>query len=294
MHHTVPRPDIGLANGRFYVARPVKLKITRDEVDFMGVLDELKKEAEKSQLQQEQQESEAAAKRVELERKLLTRVDDLFCYFKEFEQQLKLANPNVTGAFDAGGLCTLTNLTQGEYKLTTRDVGDVRKFSFQYTCTGSGVREVKLANMALAEQKRELLTVNNLKCRIKIDANDRCQLLIHAFVPISFQFEVDADKAAVRLRVKNKPMLGVANYSYAADQINAEFMDEVAKYILDKPNRFAELSGNAVPEDALSRIREQLAKDKAKTKAKLAAGNDQPGAGGLKGILTKPLFGKKS
>ncbi len=258
----------------------------------MGVLDELKKEAEKSQLQRQQQESAGAEQRAELERKLVTRVDDLYCYFKEFEQQLKLAKPNVTGAFDVEGLCTLTNLTQGEYKLRTSDVGEVRKFAFRFTRTGSGLREVKLANMVLAEQKRDLLTVNNLKCRIKIDASDRCLLQIQAFVPISFQFEVDADKAAVRLRVKNKPMLGVANYSYAADQINAEFMDEVAKYILDKPNRFAELSGNAVPEDTLSRIREQLAKDKAK--AKPAAAGRQSGKGGLKGILTKPLFGKKS
>ncbi len=258
----------------------------------MGVLDELKKEAEKSQRQRQQQESAEAAQRAELERKLVTRVDDLYCYFKEFEQQLKLANPNVTGNFDVGDLCTLTNLTQGEYKLTTRDVGEVRKFAFQYACTGSGVREVKLANMVLAEQKRELLTVNNLKCRIKVDASDRCLLQIQAFVPIFFQFEVDTDKGAVRLRVKNKPMLGVANYYYAADQINAEFMDEVAKYILDKPNRFAELSGNTVPEDALFRIREQLAKDKAKKKP--AAVNRQSGKGGLKDILTKPLFGKKS
>jgi hypothetical protein len=258
----------------------------------MGVLDELKKEAEKSQQQREQQERAGTGPRAELERKLVTRVDDLYCYFKEFEQQLKLANPNVTGAFDVEGLCTLTNLAQGEYKLRTSDVGEIRKFAFQYACTGSGMREVRLANMVLAEQKRDLLTGNNLKCRIKIDASDRCMLQIQAFVPIAFQFEVDADKAAVRLRVKNKPMLGVANYSYAADQINAEFMDEVAKYILDKPNRFDELSGNTVPEDTLSRLREQLAKEKAKTKP--AAAKDQSGKGGLKGILTKPLFGKKS
>lgn len=258
----------------------------------MGVLDELKKQAENTQKQRQQQENAGAERRAELKRKLVTRVDDLYYFFKEFEQQLNVVNPNVTCSFDVGDLCTLTNLTQGEYKLRADDVGEVTKFRFYYSCVGSGGREVKLSNLAVAEKKQEVLKTNQLKFKLRDERGGRCSLLIEAFVPVSFDFSVDVDKAVVRLRVKNKPMLGVSNYSYNADQINSEFMDEVAKYILDKPNRFNELSGNTMSEDTLTELRRVLAQDKAKSKS--AAENRDAGKERLKDILTKPLFGKKS
>lgn len=255
----------------------------------MGVLDELKQEAEKAQAEREKEQSAEVTQKAELERKLVTRVDDLYSYFKEFQKQLSVVDPQVTGDFNVQDLCKLTNLKQGEYKLATDDVSSVRKFTFHYTCTGSGVREIKLPSRVIAEQKKEYLWACNLKFKLKDQAGGRCSILMEAFVPVSFEFEADLEKAAVRLRVKNKPMLGVSNYSYSADQINSDFMDEVAKYILDKSNRFDELSGNTMPEDTLIRLRAQLAgKGGGKSKEKVAEKS------GLKEILTKPLFGKKS
>lgn len=255
----------------------------------MGVLDDLKQEAEKTQAERDKEQSAEAAQKAEIERKLVTRVDDLYSYFKEFQKQLSVVDPQVVGDFNVQDLCKLTNLKQGGYKLTTEDVSEVRKFTFHYACTGSGVREIKLPSRMVAEQKKEFLWSCNLKFKLKDQAGGRCSILLDAFVPVSFEFEADLEKASVRLRVKNKPMLGVSNYSYSADQINSDFMDEVAKYILDKPNRFDELSGNTIPEDTLIRLRAQLA-EKSGGKAQEKAAEKS----GLKDILTKPLFGKKS
>ena len=255
----------------------------------MGVLDELKQEAEKTQAEREKEQSTETAQKAELERKLVTRVDDLYSYFKEFQKQLSVVSPDVVGDFNVQELCKLTNLKQGDYKLSTENSSEVRKFTFHYTCTGPGIREIRLPSRVIAEQKKEFLWSCNLKFKLKDQAGGKCSILMEAFVPVSFEFEADLEKAAVRLRVKNKPMLGVSNYSYNADQINSDFMDEVAKYVLDKPNRFDELSGNTIPEDTLMRIRAQLKeKGGAKPEAK------ESGKSGLKEILTKPLFSKKS
>lgn len=230
----------------------------------MGVLDELKQQAEKAQAKLQQQQASQEGQHAVIERRLMTRMDDLHAYFKEFQQQLNLVNPEITGDFYITDLCTLKNLRQEGYQVTSDSSDGVRKFTFHYVRAGRGLREVRLPNKLIAEQKRENLWRYGLKFKLKEYSPNRCALLIEAYVPVSFEFEADVERAAIRLKVKNKPMPGISTYTYDADQIDAEFMDEVAKYVLEKPNRFDELSGNTVPEDTLVRIRQQLKREKKK------------------------------
>lgn len=247
----------------------------------MGVLDELKQQAEKVQARLKEQETNQKGQRSIIERRLMSRMDGLHAYFKEFQQQLNLVNPEITSDFYITDLCTLKSLRQGGYQLTSDNSGYVRKFTLHYALVGRGMSEVKLPNKLIAEQKRENLWRCGFKFKLKEYSPSRCSLLIEAYVPVSFEFEADAERAAIRLKVKNKPMPGVSGYIYDADQIDAEFMDETAKYILDKPNGFDELSGNTVPEDTLVRIREQLKREKKKGR-------------GAKESLSEKLFRRKA
>ncbi len=247
----------------------------------MGVLDESKPQAEKAQARRRQQPASQEDQNAIIERRLMTRMDDLHAYFKEFQQQLNLVDPEITGEFYITDLCTLKNLRQEGYQVTSDNADGVRKFTFHYACAGKGLREVRLPNKLIAEQKRENLWRYGLKFKLKEYSPDRCALLIEAYVPVSFEFEADVERAAIRLKVKNKPMPGICTYTYDADQIDAEFMDEVAKYVLEKPNRFDELSGNSVPEDTLVRVRQQLKREKKKDR-------------GTKASLTERLFRRKA
>lgn len=247
----------------------------------MGVLDELKQQAAKTQERLAQQESSDKGQRSIIERRLSSRMDDLHAYFNEFKQQLNLVNPEVTHDFYITDLCTLKGLKQGNYEVTSDSSPQVRKFTFHYALAGRGMREVKLPNKLLAEQKKETLWRYGFKFKLKEYSASRCSLMIEAYVPVSFEFAADMERAAIRLKIKNKPMAGLSTYTYDADQINAEFMDETAKYILDKPNGFDELSGNTVPEDTLVRIRQQLKREKKRGR-------------GAKESLTEKLFRRKA
>lgn len=247
----------------------------------MGVLDELKQQAEKAQARLEEQEASLEGRRSTIERKLMKRMDDLHAYFKEFQQQLALVNPEISNDFYITDLCTLNGLKQGAYQVTSDNSDHVHKFTFHYALVGRGMREVKLPNKLVAEQKKEILWRYGFKFKLKEYSPSRCSLLIEAYVPVSFEFEADVERAAIRLKVKNKPMPGVSTYTYDADQINAEFMDEAAKYILDKTNSFDELSGNTVPEDTLVRIRQQLKREREKGR-------------GAKPSLSEKFFRKKA
>ena len=85
----------------------------------MGVLDELKQQAEKAQARVKEQESSEKGQRSVIERRLIARMDDLHAYFKEFQQQLNLVNPEVTHDFYITDLCTLKGLKQGKYQVTS-------------------------------------------------------------------------------------------------------------------------------------------------------------------------------
>lgn len=247
----------------------------------MGVLDELKQQAEKAHARLQKQESSQKGQRSRIEKKIISRMDDLHAYFKEFQQQLNLVKPEVSSDFYITDLCTLNDLKQGAYQVTSDSSSHARKFTFHYALVGRGTREVKLTNKLLAEQKKETLWRHGFKFKLKEYSPARCSLLIEAFVPVSFEFEADLDRAAIRLKVKNKPMPGVVSFTYDADRIDSEFMDETAKYVLDKPNSFDELSGNSVAEDTLERIRQQLKGKKNKPR-------------GVKESLTEKLFRRKA
>lgn len=253
----------------------------RKGVEDMGVLDELKQQAESVQARRKRQEASQKGERSLLERRLTSRMVDLHAYFKELLQQLNLVNPEITSDFYITDLCTLKGLRQGAYQLTSDNSDHVNNFTFHYSLVGEGTHEIKLPSKLVAEKKKESLWRYGFKFKLKEYSPSRCSLLIEAFVPVSFEFQVDVERAAIRLKVKNKPMPGISSYIYKPDRIDAEFMDETARYILEKPNRFDELSGNTVPEDTLVRIRQQLEREKKRGR-------------GVKPSLTEKLFRRKA
>lgn len=250
----------------------------------MGVLEELKQQAEKVKAEREVQEKSEQGRRSALDRRLLARINELYGYFREFQEQLNVVNPEIVSDFYVTDLCTLKGLRQQNYRITTGGNGELRKFTLHYDCVGRGIKEVRFPNLALAEQKKDRLQRCNLRFKLKQHSPSRCSLLIEPLIPVAFCFKVDTERAAIRLKVRNKPTLGSSSYTYEADELNAEFMEEVAKYVLDKPNRFDELSGNTIPEDTLTRIREKLKEEK---------GRNPRAGSSLRKRLARPLFGKK-
>jgi hypothetical protein len=247
----------------------------------MGVLDELKQQAKDLQAGREKRETSREGQHSVTERRLRSRMSDLHAYFKELLQHLKLVDPEITKDFYVIDLCTLKGLRQARYRLTSDNPVHVNNFTFYYDLVGNRTNEVKLPNKLVAAQKKESLWRYGFRCKLKEYSPSCCSLLIEEFVPVSFEFGVDRERAAIRLKVKNKPMPGIYTYTYDPDQVDAKFMDETAKYILERPNGFDELSGNTVPEQTLVRLRDQLNREKNRGRE-------------AKNSLAKKLFRKKA
>ena len=231
----------------------------------MGLLDELKQEAEilKSEEADNAPDDTTEAEAERARRMLEPKMKALYKYFTEFCEHLNVVTPDVAGDYLLEGLGTLTNLRQGDYKLATDDPNSLHKFTFHWSCAGRGSKEFKVPNPIIAEKHRETLWNYNLKFNKRDLQNGAgAVFVVEAFVPVSCEFEIDATKNVIRMKLKNLGALGIINHVYPPNKINEELMDEFAKLVLRRPNRFDELSGEKMSDTLRQRIREGVEKER--------------------------------
>ena len=265
----------------------------------MGLLDELKQEAQDLKAREDEgQDSTQADANADVERSrrmLAAKMKALYKYFKEFNEHLNVVSPDVSGDYLLEGLGTLTNLQQGDYKLATDDPKSIQKFTFHWSCSRQGRHEFKITNPIIAEKHRETLWNLNLRFNKRDLQNGTGSVfVVEAFVPVSFEFEADAAKNVITLKLKNLGTLGVVNHAYSPDKVNAELMDELAKCVLLRPNRFDELNSEKISDTLRQRLRENVEKEREQrnTELHIAAGGHEKSS--VTQRLKGSLFGRKS
>ena len=147
----------------------------------------------------------------------------------------------------------------------------MRKFTFMYSFAAEGTTEVKHESRVTAQQQREYLWQNNLKFTIRDSGGGGSVLVLEKRVPVSFEFEAEPDKAGIRMRIRNLDGLGQTTNLFDADRYSSEFMEEIAKCVLQKPNRFGEVTGNAISDTSRLRLREQIEIEKQARDAEVVA-----------------------
>lgn len=229
----------------------------------MGLLDELKQEAEQLKSKDEEVPDTTQAESQRVRRQLEPKMKALYKYFTEFNEHLNVVSPDVSGDYLLEGLGTLTNLRQGDYKLATDDPKSIHKFTFHWACSRAGRQEFKVANPILAEKYRETLWNLNLRFNKRdLQKGAGSVFVVDAYVPVSFEFEIDSVRGVICLKLKNLGALGIVTHSYTPDKVNAELMDELAKCVLRRPNRFDELNGEKMSDTLRQRLRESVEKER--------------------------------
>jgi hypothetical protein len=255
----------------------------------MGLLDELKQEAESLKTRDDEDIQETPQMDVEaVRRQLEPKMKALYKYFTEFCEHLNVVTPDVSGDYLLEGLGTLSNLRQGDYKLATDEPNSIQKFTFHWSCSRQGRQEFKIDNPIIAEKHRETLWNYNLKFNKRDLQNGAgAVFVVEAFVPVTCEFESDPDKNVIRMKLKNLGALGIVNHAYPPDKVNEELMDEFAKLVLRRPNRFDELSGEKMSDTLRQRIRESVEKEREQRNTELHIAE----TGGQQSSVTQRLKG---
>jgi len=254
----------------------------------MGILDDLKKQADGVRAREARDRRQARAEEDVFESLLQPCMKKLYAYLEEFVRSANVVKPSVVASYEVTGFGVLRDLRQGEYRLSAEDPETLRCFSLEFTCRGPGTIEFQKETKIAADRQREYLSAHGLSYDWKIRTDGRGLFQLRALVPVSFEFAADADQAAVTLHIRNLDALGVTNFHLAPDTVNDEFLDELGKCILRQPNRMAELSGNTISDEARQRLRDRLAEAERRRQAELAASAEKEG-GKKKSLLERPI-----
>ncbi|MEM7251596.1 MAG: hypothetical protein AAF493_09260 [Pseudomonadota bacterium] len=227
----------------------------------MGVLDDLKREAKQiKELQAEAtekatQERESTAKRIE------PRMTRLAQYLSEMATNLNVVDPDVRVDYEVPGAGLLKSLRQCDYRANVPDSRRPDEVIFQFVCRRDGSVNFEVEGKALAQRTRQRLWDHNLRFSSKLSADGDGSFSLERAITVSFEFTAQLDDGTIRLRVRNLDDLGSHNMHYQPEQLDDEFLEELGRAVLRKSNRFSELSGNTLSEDARRQLQQKLARD---------------------------------
>ena len=212
----------------------------------MGLLDELKKQAEthKQQLLSGQASKEQNRQAVHA---LLREVSR---QLKELADSLNVLKPKVIRQFYIGQ-AKLDGLTQCEYNARDRRVpvsgqDYIEETALSFRCIGLQPLKVERNSPDAIKKLSEYLWGYSFRFECQEFRNDRMMLERAIFtvlpeVASAATFAGNLDTGKIRLTLKNIETAGNVDFQYEIDEVNRELVDELAKLVLGRSNQLRKL-----------------------------------------------------
>ena len=256
----------------------------------MSLLDELKKQA----IEANTEESEGTSKTVRKHQinwnTLVPKLQLIITYMRELATNLNAINIDEKNDFPLAKNITFKNLTKENFRVRKADEKSVRDFSFRYDLVGKRNIEFVVTNDFNAENIRNLLRKQNARFTEVITSQGKAQFRVKPKITVLFQYIADLQNCKVVLRIYNFNRPKMQEIRYKPEAITEELMEETAKYILNRENRFRSLSGNDVNDDTLERLRRKLKEDgKITTDGNKTVSEEQESKTKIKSIIGKLL-----
>ncbi len=217
----------------------------------MAFLDDLKKEAEaqrQHELQQTQSKLVAVSQSFLLVQK---KYKEIHHYLSELVNQLNVLNLDLKRSYYIEGFGMIDNFRPRDYALSIdsirigqKDFANTLILRFKSVTDKSIIIERNVPSQI--DNLKDYLWQNNLKYQCTEYKNDRgivsrATFNVTSEIPITIRFSADFENAKIFLQMKNFGGLTVNEYIYDADEVSSELLDEMAKYLVDKPSIFRDL-----------------------------------------------------
>jgi hypothetical protein len=259
----------------------------------MGLLDDLKKQAEALKEEQKAMGEEAQRRRLANRQSLEEALQRLHRYLDDLVEQLKVVSPTITADFSIKGGGSLKGLRQGEYLLSDLDtehlsfrLGLTLRSSRRYQFEIHGSHSIE---PWLNEVKSFGLDVFSARL-IEDAAGQRARVVLEGVVPVSLSCRGDTDAGHIVLVIRNYDALGDRRHFVRPEAVDDLFLDELARYILREDNRFLV---EDVPAEYRERLRRRLEQDRRSREAERAQGVSDFVGGDQLSTRFRSLFTRK-
>ncbi len=214
----------------------------------MGILDDLKKEADELKSRQET-DTQNRLERITRNFILVEgKLKQVHLFLLELVSQLNVIKPLVLRSYYLSGFGQVDNLLQEEYRLNTEnftiDNRDfIKEIHLTFKCITEKPLTISKETPALIEQFQDYLWRNNLKFAASEFRNargyaEKTDFALERSIPVTFVVSANFDQAIIKIASRNFAMIGQSEFAYDAAEITEVLLDEFAKFLLDKPNKF--------------------------------------------------------
>jgi len=217
----------------------------------MAFLDELKKEA---LALKEREQSLSQARMMEVTQSFLlvqSKLKVALQYLQELANTLNLLEHSSPRSYYIDGFGTIDDFLPGKYVVNTERIAiDQKDFInviyLRHTCKTETEIVIEKNSPAMIEMQREYLWKANLKFQCTDFKNmkgfvDRACFKVENEIPVHMTFTADFEKTRIFLSMKNFNGLTVNEFTYDADEVNEEMLDEFARFLVGKPSTLMEL-----------------------------------------------------
>lgn len=214
----------------------------------MSFLDELKQEADAKK--QTDLESTQTRMRIEELRVLMVegKMREIYQYLNDLAKQLNDLKLPLYRSYYIEGVGQDVKLLQGDYRVAIKSVtidhkDHMKDVLFGFKCSADQTYTIEKDSPAAIERQKDYLWRSGIKFEYAEFKNERGYVYrgvftVPAIVPVSFLISGDFDTTKIIITAKNFNMLVTSEYVYEPESLNEAFLDEFAKYLLDKPNTF--------------------------------------------------------
>jgi len=226
----------------------------------MGLLDDLKSEAEK--LQDEQSSDEINRERLETiyREEINPKMQMISNYFSEFFDQLAILKPKTEVAYTIPGYKEIKGLIQKDYAISADSLERIKKLRLRFIAEQLNESEFSVTPKSKAAETRHFFEQQNIAFS-EWPVRDAQQEVIglnfqlKLKVEVLFMFQADIDNSVIQLSIVNFETFGVTQKSYRPEVINEAWLEDIGRYILRKSKTLHSLE---ISDEVKQKLREQL------------------------------------
>ena len=238
----------------------------------MGLLDDLKNQADGLRAKEQQSEGSSGEKTEYYNNEIHPRMMEIYRFLNEMVKNLNFIKPETIVHYPILPGGEKQPFRQGDYKVTVDSNQQIKNIKLTFTAELDEPVSLQIKGEDDVKKQIEILAGYKILCDRK-DFKDNNYKLTHSDfiikgpVNISVQFIGDVETSSMQLLLNNFEGPGVVKRNLEAKNINQDFLDKLGRYILREDNKLFSLD---ISEKDKQAIREMVERERAKREQEIA------------------------
>ncbi|SCN47037.1 hypothetical protein BAZMOX_01117_3 [methanotrophic endosymbiont of Bathymodiolus azoricus (Menez Gwen)] len=217
----------------------------------MGVLDQLRKEADQKKLSEQETVDQQALRAKLYKTQVLPKMQQIFKYLQELAEHLNYLEVPVQVENYSDRFPRLGTLMQKDYKINTDGYGGFSDFNklvqinLTFYCIGKGELEYNVQTKSAIEQENAFLHAKRVASKMYrlggAGREESAKFVVTKKIPVRVRFEVDYEQSQIKVMVNNHTDFSTYTEVWQPADIDDAFLDTLARYLLRKDSEFVSL-----------------------------------------------------